>query len=307
MLCGRILLGDQMTVYVDVIFLENIIINYIILYVTGIISRTNIKQLKILLGSIIGATYAIIYYILNLKIYSSFIIKIILSIIIIYVSFNPKKFKILFKQVILFYLISFVFAGATIGIIYMVNFQNITIQNGVLVGNYTIRTILIGIIIAYFLVMIGEKIIKTKFSKKDMICDIEVNFENKKIKTKALIDTGNMLKEPITNTSVIVLEYTLFYDIIPKPILDNLENILGGDLSKIPKDLQTEYISKFRVIPFSSLGKQNGILLGVKGENLIVNINEEIKKIDKVIIGIYNKPLTKNGEYKGLLGLEILN
>ena len=166
MLCGRILLGDQMTVYVDVIFLENIIINYIILYVTGIISKTNIKQLKILLGSIIGATYAIIYYILNLKIYSSFIIKIVLSIIIIYVSFNPKKFKILFKQVILFYLISFVFAGATIGIIYMVNFQNITIQNGVLVGNYTIRTILIGIIIAYFLVMIGEKIIKTKFSKK---------------------------------------------------------------------------------------------------------------------------------------------
>lgn len=307
MLCGRILLGDQMTVYVDVIFLENIIINYIILYVTGIISKTNIKQLKILLGSIIGATYAIIYYILNLKIYSSFIIKIILSIIIIYVSFNPKKFKILFKQVILFYLISFVFAGATIGIIYMVNFQNITIQNGVLVGNYTIRTILIGIIIAYFLVMIGEKIIKTKFSKKDMICDIEVNFENKKIKTKALIDTGNMLKEPITNTSVIVLEYTLLYDIIPKQILDNLENILGGDLSKIPKDLQTEYISKFRVIPFSSLGKQNGILLGVKGENLIVNINEEMKKIDKVIIGIYNKPLTKNGEYKGLLGLEILN
>lgn len=307
MLCGRILLGDQMTVYVDVIFLENIIINYIILYVTGIISKTNIKQLKILLGSIIGATYAIIYYILNLKIYSSFIIKIVLSIIIIYVSFNPKKFKILFKQVILFYLISFVFAGATIGIIYMVNFQNITIQNGVLVGNYTIRTILIGIIIAYFLVMIGEKIIKTKFSKKDMICDIEVSFENKKIKTKALIDTGNMLKEPITNTSVIVLEYTLLYDIIPKPILDNLENILGGDLSKIPKDLQTEYISKFRVIPFSSLGKQNGILLGVKGENLIVNINEEIKKIDKVIIGIYNKPLTKNGEYKGLLGLEILN
>ena len=296
-----------MTVYVDVIFLENIIINYIILYVTGIISKAKIKQLKILLGSIIGATYAIIYYILNLKIYSSFIIKIILSIIIIYVSFNPKNLKTLFKQVILFYLISFVFAGATIGIIYMVNFQNITIQNGVLVGNYTIKTILIGIIIAYFLVMIGQKIIKTKFSKKDMICDIEVDFEDKKIKTKALIDTGNMLKEPITNTSVIVLEHTLFNDIIPKQILDNLENILGGDLSKIPKDMQTEYISKFRVIPFSSLGKQNGMLIGVKGKNLIVNINEEIKKIDKVIIGIYNRPLTKNGEYQGLLGLEILN
>ena len=61
-----------------------------------------------------------------------------------------------------------------------------------------------------------------------------------------------------------------------------------------------------RLIPFSSLGKQNGMLLGIKGEDLTVNLKDEIKKIDKVIIGIYNKSLTKRGEYRSLLGLEIL-
>ena len=188
----------------------------------------------------------------------------------------------------------------------MVNFQNITIQNGVLVGSYTIKTILIGIVVAYFTILIAFKIIKTKISKKDLICDISVRLNNKNIKTKVLIDTGNLLKEPITNLPVIVIEHTLLYDVMPKDILNNLEKVLGGDFSKIPDDIKDEYFSKLKVIPFSSLGKQNGMLLGIKGEDLTVYLKDETKKIDKVIIGIYNKSLTKRGEYRGLLGLEIL-
>ena len=295
-----------MTVYLDVIFLENIVINYIILYVTGLISKSKIKQNKLLLGALIGAIYSIIYYLIKLKIYSSFIIKIILSIVIIYVSFKSNNYKDLLKKVLLFYLTSFVFGGAIIAIIYMADSQNITIQNGVLVGNYTIKTILIGVIIAYFTILIAFKIIKNKISKKDLICDISVMLDNKSIKTKALIDTGNMLKEPITNLPVIVMEHTLLYDVIPKDILNNTEKILGGDFSKIPDNIRDEYFSKLKVIPFSSLGKQNGMLLGIKGENLTVNLKDEIKKIDKLIIGIYNKSLTKRGEYRSLLGLEIL-
>ena len=278
-----------MTVYLDIIFLENIVINYILLYVTGVISKSQIIQRRLLLGALFGATYSIIYYLFKLKIYSIFIKKILLSIVIIYVSFNSSNLKDLLKKVLLFYLASFVFGGATIAIIYMVNSQNITILNGVLVGNYTIKTILIGIIIAYFTVIFAFKIIKSKISKNDLICEILVTLNNKKIKTKALIDTGNLLKEPITNLPVVVMEHTLLYDVMPKDILNNTEKILGGDFSEIQENIKDEYSLKLKVIPFSSLGKQNGMLLGIKGEDLTVYLKDEIKIIDKVIIGIYNK------------------
>ena len=295
-----------MIIYLDVIFLENIVINYIILYITGLISKSIIKQKKILLGAAIGATYSIIYYLLKLKIYSCFIIKIILSIVIIYIAFNSNNFKELFKKVLLFYLTSFVFGGAAIATIYMANSQNITILNGVLVGNYTVKTILIGIVVAYFTIIIAFKIIKTKISKKDLLCDISITLNNKEIKTKAMIDTGNLLKEPITKLPVIVMEHTLLYDVIPKEILDNINELLGGDFKNIPESIKEEYLSKLKVIPYSSLGKQNGMLLGIKGENLIVNLKEETKKIDKIIIGIYNKSLTKKGEYRSLLSLDVI-
>ena len=295
-----------MTIYLDVIFLENIVINYIMLYVTGIISKAQIKQKKLIAGALIGAIYSIIYYLLKLKLYSNCIIKIILSIVIIYVAFNSNSFKDLLKKVLLFYLTSFVFGGSAIAIIYMVNSQNITIQNGVLVGSYTLKTVLIGIVVAYFTIFFALKIIKTKISKKDLICEIAVTLNNKEIKTKALIDTGNLLKEPITNMPVIVMEHSLLYDILPKEILNNSEEILGGDFSKIPENIKEEYSLKLKVIPYSSLGKQNGMLLGVKGENLIVYLKDETRQLDKVIIAIYNKSLTKRGEYRSLLGLEVV-
>ena len=293
-----------MTVYLDIIFLENLIINYIILYATGIILKIQIRNLKIFFASLIGTIYSVVYYIVQFGLYSNFIVKLILSIVMIYVAFNPINFKTLVRQVLLFYLVSFVFAGATIAIIYMVNSQNITIQNGVFVGNYTMVTVLIGIAIAYIVVITAFKMVKTRISKKDLICDIEVTINGQDIRTKGMIDTGNLLKEPITNLPVVVMEYTLFYDVIPKEILNNLEKILGGDLSEIPKRIQEQYIPKLKVIPFTSLGKQNGMLLGVKAEEVIVRYNDEVKKIDKAVIGIYDKSLTKKGEYRALLGVE---
>ena len=40
-----------MTVYLDIIFIENLIINYIILYATGIISKSKIKQTRLIMSN----------------------------------------------------------------------------------------------------------------------------------------------------------------------------------------------------------------------------------------------------------------
>ena len=295
-----------MVIYIDMLFLENFILDFIILYVTGLISKNKIKFLKLLLGSALGAIYVVMYYFIKINVYSNIIIKLLLSIIMIYISFVPTNFKEMLKLTVFFYLTSFVFGGAALSVIYMLNSRRITIQNGILIGNYTIRTILIGVVIACIVTIIAFKFVKAKFSKNDLFCNIIIKINNKQIKTKAMLDTGNFLKDPITNIPVVVVEYTVLYDMVPKEILDNIEDILGGDLEKIPENIKNEYMSKLKVIPFSSLGKQNGMLLGLKADGLIVANEEEVKNIDKVIIGIYNKKLSKKGDYSALLGFDTI-
>ncbi len=295
-----------MTIYIDVVFLENLVMNSIILIASGIILKKKLKWIRILLASSLGAIYTIIGYISVLQIYSNLVLKVILSILIIYIAFNPQTVKQLWKDVLIFYLTSFVFGGVAFALIYVVKPQDILMKNGLFLGTYPLKTVLLAAIVAFIIIIAAFAIVKTKFSKKDMFCDVEVELNNKKIKTRAMIDTGNLLKEPITNTPVIVLEHTLLYECVPKEILDNLESILGGELVKIPEEIRNEYISRLKLIPFASLGKQNGMLVGIKADSLKIIQDEQEKESKNVIVGIYNKSLTKRGEYRALIGIDLV-
>ena len=296
----------KITIYIDVIFLENLIMNSIILYATAIILKIKPKMIKIIISSAIGSIYAIITYITEIEIYTSVILKTILAIIIVYIAFNPQNVKKMLKEVAIFYLTSFVFGGATLYLIYYIKPQEIFIKNGMFVGTYILKVILLGGIFALIIIKISSKIIKDKITPKDIYCNIKIKIDNKIIETKGMIDTGNFVKEPITNTPVVILESTLLEKALPTIILNNLENILSGDLSQIPKEIQEKYISKLRCIPFSSLGKQSGMLLGIKADEIEVETEYEKKVSNNVIIGIYDKTLTKRGEYRALVGIELV-
>lgn len=296
-----------MTIYLDVVLIENLIMNYIILFATGYILKIKLKHIRIIISALIGGIYSILVYTQVLEIYSNIIMKLILSIVMVYVGFNPKNIKLLFKQIIIFYLTSFVFGGTAFALLYFIKPEDILIQDGVLIGTYPLKIALLGGIVGFTITVIAFKVVKYRISKNDMYCEIEIFFGEKSVKLKAMLDTGNMLKDPITRMPVIVVEKDVLYEIIPYKILDNLERIIGGDITNdFYEEINVEYISKFRVIPFSSLGKQNGLLLGFKAAKVINYIDSNEEEFENIIIGIYDKKLSKKDKYNALLGLEIL-
>ena len=205
-----------MTIYIDVVLIENLIMNYIIIYATAIVLKNKKTHLRFFLASMLGAIYTIIAYMPILEIYSNIILKILLSIIIVYIAYNPQTVKKMWKDLVIFYLVSFVFGGVAFSLIYIVKPQDILMKNGLFLGTYPLKTIILGTIVAFILIILTVKIIKTKISKKDMFCNIEIKLNGTIIKTKAMVDTGNLLKEPITNTPVVIVEHTLLYNCMPK-------------------------------------------------------------------------------------------
>ena len=118
-----------MTIYVDIVLIENLIMNYIILYATSIILRRKAKKCKLIIGSLVGAIYSITAYIITIPIYSSLTIKFILSIIIVYISFSAQNVRQLARDILIFYLISFAFGGVAFALIYVVKPQDILMKN----------------------------------------------------------------------------------------------------------------------------------------------------------------------------------
>ena len=293
---------NKMTIYLDVVFIENICMNSIILFATGLVTKSKCKFIRILVSASLGALYVVGKYITNNTIYSNIFMQIALGTAMIYISFSTTNVKQLFKLLVIFYLTSFVFGGCAFALLYYIKPQDILYRNGGYVGTYPLKIIFLGAMLGLIILNIAFKLIKNRISKKDMFCNITIWYKEKKVFIKAIIDSGNLLKEPITGSSVIVVEKKKLEGIIERNILENLEKIIVGEYEILGED----FSSKFRLIPFSSIGKQNGMLLGFKPDLIEVEFDGEKTKLAKVIIGIYDKEITKNGEYTGLVGLDIL-
>lgn len=291
-----------MTLYVDIVFLENVFMNSIILLATGVILKDKTRIIRNLISSSIGAVYAIIIYTSHIEIYSNIFLKIMLSLVIVYIAFKPQNTKYLLKHLIIFYLTSFTFGGVAFALLYFVRPQDILLQNGVLIGTYPIKMILIGGIVGFVIITISFKNIKGKLKREDIYCNVKLNVEEKTKIITALIDTGNFLKDPITKIPVIVAERESLKGLFPDEILLNTSKIINGGSIDLG-----EYASKVRVIPFKSLGKDNGLLLGIKIDEAYIEYQDNVYEIKNVIIGIYNGILSRNRKYVGLVGLDVIN
>lgn len=221
-----------------------------------------IKQWRILISSLIGGIYSVLSFAPVLEIYSNFITKIILSIVMIYIAFNPKSLKVLVKQLIIFYLTSFAFGGCAFALLYFIRPQDILMRNGVLTGTYPIKIALLGGIVGFVIVNIAFRIVKGRIQKKDMFCNVEIFWKEKKTQIRVLIDTGNLLKDPLSGMSVIVVEKNSLKELIPEHVMEFVEQMIEGKVLDVQEEMQ-EYVVKFRMIPFSSLGKQNRNVIGI--------------------------------------------
>ena len=296
-----------MTIYIDVVLIENLCMNYIILFSTSYILKIKRNHFRLIISALLGGVYSILAYMQIVEIYSNFFIKIILSVAMVYIAYNAKNIKLLMKQIVIFYLTSFVFGGCAFALLYFVKPQEILMKNGMYIGTYPLKIALLGGIVGFTITVVAFKVVKYRMTKKDMFCEITIYMKEKSVKAKAMIDTGNMLKDPISRMPVIVVEKDILYEIMPYKILNNLDKIIGGETaSEIYDEENVEYISKFKVIPFTSLGKQNGLLLGIKASKVKIELDSNEEELENVIIGIYDKKLSKKNNYNALLGLDIL-
>ena len=288
-----------MIVYIDVVFLENLIMNYGILYTTFLIKRIKASKIKIFISSIIGATYSVLNFIPDMEFVNNVIIKIFVSIIMILIVLKDRKLKKTIEILLVFYLVSFSMGGVAFALALIGKKDIYTYNNGVIIEFPTLIS-LVALVIGICLIKKVFKNIKFFIKKSDIFYQIEIYIEEKKSSITAILDTGNMLKDPITQAPVIVVNKNSIKEIIPQELEKDMEKILGGDL--LGKISNQNIAKRITVIPYSSIGNENGMIIGVKPDKIII----ENKEIKNVVIGIYEKELSKRKKYEALFGLDLL-
>lgn len=220
----------------------------------------------------------------------------------VYVALNPKTIKKCLKQLIIFYLTSFTFGGTAFALLYFIKPSEILMKNGVYIGAYPLKIAILGGIVGFVTIVVAFKTVRGRITSRNMYCKTRIQIGGKEIQSISMIDSGNLLKEPISGNPVVIVETSILQNIIPSQILNNIKEITEGKIEQIP----IEYASKLRIVPFTSLGMPNGILLGLKIDKLIIEHDDEEIENNDIIMGLYNKKLSKTDKYTSLIGINLI-
>lgn len=294
--------------YIDIIWLDNMIMNLILLWTTSKISKDQTKLWRLCISSCIGATYAVFLIVTKHVILDSWGIKILLSFLMILIGFKFKALSRLFRQIGVFYGVTFAFGGAAFGLYYF-TYDIISIEEGIFYfKNFPVKVLIMSSFLLVILICtIGPKLYR-KFISANLIYNIQIKYNGCDIILDAFLDTGNSLRDPMTQSPVIIVEYTKIQQALPKGIKDIYSPSMELDMDSIVKTLAgTEFQERFRLIPYYAVGKQGGLLLGFKPDKVLIFVQDRWQENEDIVIALYNHKLSKEDDYQALLNPDILS
>lgn len=290
---------DGPKVYADLTFLINLIMDFIILWATARLAGTGVVVPRLTLAAILGAIYSVIYLYPSMGVWYSFPAKILFSCLILIIGLAPKNWPQFKKALLYFYAISFAVAGASIAVSYLVTAPNQGFR-------FSCLWLLAGAGFAILLGIYGEKHLLRRIVPDLLKFGVELRFGSSSCNGQGFLDTGNGLRDPLTNRPVVVAEYELIRKCLPEDFREVL------DVSRNENDMldglsRSSWANRLRIIPFSSIGRRNGILVGIRADAILVNTGRDDVSHSNVVVGIYREKLSQDGSYQMLIPSEIMN
>ncbi len=171
----------------------NFLLDFMILYGTKRILKINGKIVRIVLGSFVGASTTFVLFV-SINSFQLIIYKIILSLIIIFVSFGTINY---IRNIIYFYLISSIIGG----VIYLFDLN----------GNYYFNCICIVILSPLIIYLVKKELFNYKTKYQNKYC-VSIYYKDKLYKLDGFIDTGNRLISPIKKEAIILTNLNITFN-----------------------------------------------------------------------------------------------
>ena len=184
-----------MIIYIDMVFLLNIFLDFLLLMSVSVILTRIVKVRRIILGSLIGGLSSILLFI-NVSSLISLVLKIILGLLMVLSTFGYYSLKYTLNNLFYLYTISFSVGG----VMYLLMDK----------GYYNYYVLVIGfIIVLYFYI----KMIKRYNNSYSNYYKVNIIIKDKNYLVTGFLDTGNKLYDTYKHRPVIILDKKIKYNL----------------------------------------------------------------------------------------------
>lgn len=268
---------QRIVIYIDVFWMVNFVMDMIVLVVVKRLLKFTATYLRIAASAALGAAWACMVEIFGWQgtWYIQICTYIFIAAIMVKICAGKCNYKDWLKGVLVMYATACLLGGAGHMLYYYTQ------------AGYWLRTVVFGdrmLVGSLFwggmLLLFLERYINEVKIYRQNTFRVTVMIQGKSLCFRGFLDTGNVLKDPVTGKLVHIVEQEKL-----QPVFNEIDDYT---------------LLKYRMIPFASLGADNGLIEVITADKMYI-YKDEVVTVMQPLLGITRQTLSGDGAYDMLL------
>lgn len=283
-----------MEYYIEYIILQELVIDFSILYITGNLLKKQIILKRLLAASCIGVVYTLASIMIKRQFINFFVVKIGVSILMLTVSYNPVNLIDYLKTVVCFYVVTLFIVGIISASYYLFN------------SKITTFIILVSTVLAFMAIKFIFLEIRKKSQNREYMRKISITQDGVNVMLNGFIDTGNDLKDNLTGKPVIIANMKSIHKLFPDNIYKELESYYKRGKNQYDFIMKYGDMYKLSLLRYSTISDVDGCMFGFVPDSISVCYEKSRIDVD-CVIGLYPRELSKDNTFQALLFKKMLD
>ncbi len=259
-----------MQVYIEYAFLDNFIIDFILLKLSLKCAKVKTNLLRLIISATVGSVLTILLSLLNFNKIFTLLLKILLGLLITFLGGSYVKIKDYLFGTLYFFLFTFLSGGV---IIALFNLADIDYENYFILNYNSIIPIGVTFLIVYIsskgFTYIIEKLI-SNLEKEEFFRRCEITINGVKIKANGYIDSGNRLYDNLTGLPVIMASKLFIKKLYENKALPSSYRNLKIETVSGETTIKIFNIEKLVIYKGLKMNIYNNVIIGESKFNILV-------------------------------------
>lgn len=269
-----------------------------LLWSTGRILHRRIRWRRLIISTLTGGIYQVVLGLrweMGVIGMGDLLFYFMVGIGMVLLVYTPKSWRQAARSVFLFFLLTFITVGVSMGILSMAKVWGLLLRS-------SWQYIFVNLLILAVVVEIGWGAIHEAIWTQSCLVSLKMGLGGEDLAIRAFIDTGNQLKDPISRAPVVVVALSCIEQKIPKSLARIVRHVARGE----PPQSEDEALwgDVLRFIPIKSVHYDSGYLVGIVPDYF--ELVQPSSPHEKNVVIAFTEQNFPEGEYQGIIPATLL-
>ena len=280
-----------MTVYVDAVFALNLLVDWLLLKCAVALTGAGCRRLRLWLAALVGALYAVAVLLPGCAFFGSLPGRLAAYLGMCAVAFGVRRQAL--RPALWYFGVCCGFFGLCYAVTTLTG-------NGVwLFGGaawYAVRFRDLALLAGLCWAVVGLLLPRIGRHGPGALVELTLHLDGRSVPLRALRDTGNCLRDPLTGAPVLVADLSTAQRLLPG--LPLRRELLEDPAAALPLLAALRPGLRTRLIPYRTVGSEGALLLGFR----CAYTTPRRKKPTPILLAVSPTPVSDGGLYQALTG-----